>query len=113
MPVSLYQVRHTFSLERYINIFQHPHRIRSPALLLGVKQDIPLLRDASPDHVKEHRAEGLLHIRADPDEEPVVELHGGGEDGTDTGARADGNAATEEVSEVRETGELWSLESAR
>lgn len=58
------------------------------------------------DHVEEDGSESLLHVRADPDKEPVVELHGGGEDGTDTRARADGDAATEEMREVGQTGKL-------
>lgn len=58
------------------------------------------------DHVEEDGAESLLHVRADPDKEPVIELHGGGEDGADTGARADGDAATEEMREVGQAGKL-------
>lgn len=53
------------------------------------------------DHVEQYRPESLFHVRTNPDEEPVVELYAGGKDSANTRARADGNAAAEEVCEVR------------
>lgn len=58
------------------------------------------------DHVEEYRSEGLLHVRTNPDEKPVVELYASGKDSADARASADGNATAEEVGEVRKTGKL-------
>ena len=93
----------TFSLELDIHLLEHLHRVRAAALLLGVEQDVALLRNLALDHVEQDGAEGLLHVRADPDEEPVVELQAGGEHSADTGASADGDTATVEMAEVGET----------
>ena len=65
------------------------------------------------DHVEEHGTEALLHVRADPDQEPIVKLYGGGQNSTNTGARTDGNATAEEVGEIRETSELRWIKLAR
>lgn len=99
-------MRLTFSLECDVDILQHLHRVRAATLLLGIEKNVALLGDRAVDHVEEDGAEALLHVRANPDQEPVVELHGGGQDGADTGTRADGNTATEEVGQVRKTSEL-------
>ena len=75
--------KRTLSLERHIHILEHRHRIRAAPFLLGVEEDVALLGDRAVDHVEEDRAEALLHVGADPDEEPVVELDAGGEDCAD------------------------------
>ena len=49
------------------------------------------------NHVKERGAERVLHVGADPDEEPAVELHTGGEYSTNTRARTDRDTATIQV----------------
>ena len=96
----------TLSLERDINLLEHLHRVRAAALLFGVVQDVALLRDGALDHVEEHGSERALHVRTDPDQEPVVELHCRREHRADAGARADRDAAPEEVREVGQPGEL-------
>ena len=96
----------TLSLERDVDILEHLHRVRTAPLLLGVEQNVALLRDRALDHVEQDGAERLLHVGADPDEEPVVELHAGGKDGADAGTGADGDAAAVEMAEVGETCEL-------
>lgn len=58
------------------------------------------------NHVKENWSEAFLHVRADPNQEPVVELHSGGEHCADTRTGADGNAAAEEVGQIGKTSEL-------
>ena len=107
MPV-LRKRKLTLSLERDIHILQHLHRIRAASLLLSVEEDVALLRDRALDHVEQDGAERLLHVGADPDEEPVVELETGGEDGADTRAGADGDAAAVEMAEVGKASELES-----
>ena len=97
---------HTLSPKRHIDILQHLHRIGPATLFLRVKDHKALLRDLAVDDVEEDRAEGVLHVGADPDEEPVVELSAGGEDSADAGAGADGDTAAVEVAEVGETGKL-------
>ena len=96
----------TLSLERVVDVPEHLHRVRATALLLSVVKNVALLGNRAVDHVEEDRAERLLHVRTDPDEEPVVELDAGGEDGADARAGADGDAAAVEMSEVGETGKL-------
>ena len=102
----------TLSLERDVDILEHLHRVRTAPLLLGVEQDVALLRDRALDHVEEHGPERALHVRADPDQEPVVELHRRREHRADAGARADRDAAPEEVREVGQPGELCDRASA-
>lgn len=102
----------TLGLEGDVDVLEHLHGVRATALLLGVEEDVALLGHGAVDHVEEDGAEGLLHVRADPDQEPVVELDSRGQHSTDTGARADGNATLEEVGEVWKTGELCDLVSA-
>ena len=101
----------TLSLERDIDLLEHLHRVRAAALLFGVVQDVALLRDGALDHVEEHGSERALHVRTDPDQEPVVELHAGREHSTDTRTCADGDTAVVKVGEVRETSELRIYES--
>lgn len=96
----------TLGLERDIDLLQHLHRVGAAAFLLGIIQDIALLRDGLLDHIEEHGSERALHVRTDPDQEPVVELHARREHGTDTRTRADGDTAAVEVSEVRKSSEL-------
>ena len=96
----------TLGLEGDVDVLEHLHRVRTAALLLGVEEDVPLLGDRAVDHVEEHGAEGLLHVGADPDEEPVVELYTGGEDSADTGAGADGDAAAVQVRQVGQASKL-------
>lgn len=90
--------RLTFSFECDIDILQHLHRVRAATLLLCIEENVALLGNRAVDHIEEDGAEALLHVRTNPDQEPVVELHGSGQDSTDTGTRANGNTATEEVS---------------
>ena len=96
----------TLSFEGDVNVLQHLHGVWPAALLLGVEEDVALLGDGAMDHVEEDGTERLLHVRADPDQEPVVELCAGGKYSTDTGTRADGDAAAVQVAKVGQTGEL-------
>ena len=103
----------TFSIKRHVDVLQHLHRIRPPPFLLRVEEDVPLLRYAPLDHIEQHRPKGLLRVRPNPDEEPVIELDCGGEYSSDTGSSADGDTTTEEVSEVRKTSELYDVGISR
>lgn len=96
----------TLSLESDVDILEHLHGVRTTALLLGVEQNVTLLGHSAGDHVEENGSEGLLHVRADPDEEPVVQLHGSGENSSNTRSSADSNTTAVEMREVEETGEL-------
>ena len=66
----------TLSLEGDVNVLEHLHGIRTTALLFGIEEDVALLGHSAGDHVKEDGSESLLHVGADPNQEPVVELHG-------------------------------------
>ena len=105
--VSVYiKAQLTLSLKRNIDVLEHLHRVRPAALLLRVEEDVALLGHAPLDHLEQHRAERRLHVRADPDEEPVVELHARRAHRADARARADRDAAAVQVAEVRQTREL-------
>lgn len=106
VATAIWLKRHTLSLEGNVDIFEHLHGVGAAAFLLGVEEDVALFWDPAMDHVEEDRPEGLLHIRPDPDEEPVVELQAGREHSTDSRAGADRNAAPVKMAEVRETSEL-------
>lgn len=67
--------RRTFCLESDIYILEHFHSVWSAAFLFRIEEDITLLRNSTLDHIKEYRPKGLLHIRTNPNEEPVIELH--------------------------------------
>lgn len=90
----------TLSLEGDVDILEHLHCVWAAALLLGIKEYVALLGDLAVDHIEENGAKGLLHIRADPDQEPVFELHRSGAHGTDTRTSADNDAAAVEMAEV-------------
>lgn len=94
------------SLECLVDVFKHLYGVRTASLLLGVEDDVALLGDAAFDHVKEDAAERLLHVGADPDEVPVIELDAGREDRPDAGSGTDADALLVEVREVGQTGEL-------
>ena len=70
--VSRIRIVHTLSSEGDIYFLEHFHGVRTTTLLLGIEEDISLLRHRKVDHVEEDRAESLLHVRTDPNEEPVV-----------------------------------------
>ena len=96
----------TLCFKGLVDILEHLDSVWAATFLLGVEEDVSFFGYCAVDHVEEHRTESLLHVRADPDQEPIVKLYGGGQNSTNTGARTDGNATAEEVGEVRETGEL-------
>lgn len=96
----------TLGFEGDIDLLEHLHGVWPASLLLSVEEDVALLRHSAMDHVKEDGPKRLLHVGADPDQEPIVELHGGGEDRPDARASADGDASAEEVGKVRKTSEL-------
>ena len=75
---------------------------------MGVRRvrNSPLGLDVPVNQPRDGRAERLLLVRADPDEEPVVELYTGGEDSADTGAGADGDAAAVQVRQVGQASKL-------
>ena len=105
--------RHTFGLKRDIHFLEHLHRIRTSAFLLRVEQDASFLGHAPSDDVEQDRPERLLHVRADPDEEPVVKLSAGGEHRADTRAGADCDAAAVEVCKVGQAGKLSNTDSQK
>ena len=104
--VSRIRIEHTLSSEGDIDLLEHFHGVGSTSLLLGVEEDVALLGDRLRDHLKENRTEGLLHVRTDPDEEPVVELDAGREHCANTRTGADGDTTAVKVGEVGQTGEL-------
>ena len=96
----------TLSVPVLVNLLENLHRVWTASFLLGIEQNVALLRDLALDHVEQNGSKGFLHVGADPDEEPVVELDAGGKHGADARARADGNTTAVQVREVRETSEL-------
>ena len=73
----------TLGLEGDVDLLEHLHGVRTAALLLSVEEDVALLRHTAVDHIKEDGTERLFHVRTDPNQEPIVELHGSGQYGTD------------------------------
>jgi hypothetical protein len=90
----------TLCLKGLVYILEHLDRVRTTTFLLGVEHNVAFLGDPALDDVKQDRAKRLLHVGADPDEEPVVELGAGGEHGADARAGADTDALLIEVGEV-------------
>ena len=110
IPNRVARDQHDLRLERHVDLLEHLHRVWPAALLLGVVEDVALLRDRALDHVEEDGAEGFFHVGSDPDEEPVVELHGRREHSANTRTGADGDTAAVEMGEVGQAGKLveWS-----
>ena len=96
----------TFSLKSVIDIAEHLHDIWPATLVLGVEEDVPVARNIAVDDIEEDRTKGIFQVGANPDQEPVIELHAGRQHRTDAGPGADADPTAEKVREKRETREL-------
>lgn len=73
----------TLGLEGDVYLLEHLHGVRTTALLFSVEEDVALLRHSAVDHIEEDGTERLFRVRTDPNQEPIVELHGSGQYGAD------------------------------
>lgn len=104
LPTTLHHLiitRHVRSNEDHLGlkarprVFEQLHRVRPSSTFLRVPEDHPLWGDVVVNQTRYRRSEGLLLIRAYPDEEPVLTLDARRKGRPDAGPRADAYSSLE------------------